>query len=197
MNAIIPINKYIIFMRRIYLTAVAVACMCTLHAEQTQTGNYVLSNSSVNIVDFCSPFAAADDNWVLKSSVEKDGVTKEVFVIEGEFGEIKKSKTVWKRSNGDFCEEGGKYSYTCPLGHKHTGTEDEEILFPNGNIIKTKRTVGGLDCKSDWYIEGVSKLFVASQEKEYTCEATPINAIYPKGIELITFFTESIVKMVV
>ena len=61
MNAIIPINKYIIFMRRIYLTAVAVACMCTLHAEQTQTGNYVLSNSSVNIVDFCSPIAAADE----------------------------------------------------------------------------------------------------------------------------------------
>ena len=84
-------------MKRILLTAVAVACMCTLHAEQTQTGNYVLSNSSVNIVDFCSPIAAADDNWVLKSSVEKDGVTKEVFVIESEFGEIKKSKTVWKK----------------------------------------------------------------------------------------------------
>lgn len=88
-------------MKRILLTAIAVACMCTLHAERTQTGNCVLSNRSVNIVDFSSPFAAADGNWVLKSSVEKDGVTKEVFVIESEFGEIKNSKTVWKRSNGD------------------------------------------------------------------------------------------------
>ena len=181
-------------MRRIYLTAVAVACMCTLHAEQTQTGNYVLSNLSVNIADFSSPIAAAEENWVLKSSVEKDGVTKEVFVIESEFGEIKKSKTVWKRSNGDFCEEVGhiseflteeqnrlnyslKYSYTCPIGHKHTGTVDEEIQFPNGNIIKTKRTGGGLGCESNWYIGNVSKFFIASQEKEYTCEETNAHGI--------------------
>ena len=159
--------------------------MCTLHAEQTQTGNYVLSNSSVNIVDFCSPIAAADDNWVLKFSEEKDGVTMEIFVIENEFGEVKKRKTVWKRSNGDFCEEEGKnmfdyslikYSYTCPLGHKHIGTEDEEILFPNGNKIKTKRTGRGLDCKSDWYIVNESKLILAGQEKEYICEETETNA---------------------
>ena len=140
--------------------------------------------------------ASEKDKYVLKSTVEEDGVTREWWVIQDEFDNVQKGKYVYKyKKGGSYVEYDKKHFYEndkffkewnfiCKYGHKHTGNsiEGDEALFQNGTIIKSDKTdfysarsIKDKDCglvgESNRVYRGpYTILYLPGQDEAYTCK---------------------------